>query len=368
MNPFDRARRKAIEIRGQLLSHCQEGIPDSDELLANLEDVVEIAIEPVPHDHFELGNGDAALKRSIKTIYIRNDASSEEYAYLLAHELGHWFLDFVEGKKTISQLSMLNPQVEPGEAVIVEGYGAWERQELQANVFARELLLPRELAFELWQEGGRSRSIAKRLHLHLELVRQQLADALLLPRVPIPPAPIAPTPSKAQLDAAEANERFVNVVAGPGTGKTTTLVHRITYLLNQGVPPNKILVLTFTTRAAQELVERLRIANVTGASQIWAGTFHALGLEFLRKYHTLFDLTPQIRIADDLQQVRMMVQELPKIELQYYRRLQNPYDWLPEVLGIISRLKEELVTPDDYTNIVAKLPPWMMKLHGIARI
>ncbi|WP_170929582.1 MULTISPECIES: UvrD-helicase domain-containing protein [unclassified Pseudomonas] len=357
MNPFDRARRKAIEIRGQLLSHCQEGIPDSDELLANLEDVVEIAIEPVPHDHFELGNGDAVLKRSIKTIYIRNDASPEEYAYLLAHELGHWFLDFVEGKKTISQLSMLNPQVEPGEAIIVEGYGAWERQELQANVFARELLLPRELAFELWQEGGRSRSIAKRLHLHLELVRQQLADALLLPRIPIPPAPIAPTPSKAQLDAAEAKERFVNVVAGPGTGKTTTLVHRITYLLNQGVPPNKILVLTFTTRAAHELVERLRIANVTGASQIWAGTFHALGLEFLRKYHTLFDLTPQIRIADDLQQVKMMVQELPKIELQYYRRLQNPYDWLPEVLGIISRLKEELVTPDDYANILAKLPP-----------
>lgn len=357
MNPFDRARSKAIEIRHQLLSYCLEGCPDSDELLACLEDVVDIAIEPVPHDHFELGNGDAVLKRSIKTIYIRNDASPEEYAYLLAHELGHLFLDFVEGKKTISQLSMLNPQVEPGEAVIVEGYGAWERQELQANVFARELLLPRELAFELWQEGGRSRSIAKRLHLHLELVRQQLADALLLPRVPIPPAPIAPTPSKAQLAAAEAKERFVNVVAGPGTGKTTTLVQRISYLINQGVAANKILVLTFTTRAAQELVERLRIANVSGASQVWAGTFHALGLEFLRKYHTLFDLNPQIRIADDLQQVRLMIRELPKINLQYYRRLQNPYDWLPDVLGLISRLKEELVTPDNYAKILANLPP-----------
>lgn len=357
MNTFDRARRKAIEIRDQLLSYCQEGCPDSDELLACLEDVVDIAIEPVPPDHFELGNGDAVLKRSIKTIYIRNDASAEEHAYLLAHELGHWFLDFVEGKKTISQLSMLSPQVEPGEAVIVEGYGAWERQELQANVFARELLLPRDLAFELWQEGGRSRSIAKRLHLHLELVRQQLADALLLPRLPIPPPPIAPIPSRTQLAAAEAKERFVNVVAGPGTGKTTTLVQRISYLISQGVPPNKILVLTFTTRAAQELVERLRIANVSGASQVWAGTFHALGLEFLRKYHTLFDLTPQIRIADDLQQVRMMVRELPKIDLLHYRRLQNPYDWLPDVLGIISRLKEELVTPDDYARILAGLPP-----------
>lgn len=357
MNPFDRARRKAGEIRGQLLSHCLDQRPDSNELLAALEEVVNIAVEPVPFDHFELGNGDAVLKRSFKTIYIRNDVSPEERAYLLAHELGHWYLDFVEGKKTISQLSMLNPQVEPGTAVLVEGYGAWERQELQANVFARELLLPRELAFELWQEGERSRSIAKRFHLHLELVRQQLADAMLLPRIPIPPPPSAPTPSPAQLAAAEAKERFVNVVAGPGTGKTTTLVQRIAYLISQGVPPNKILVLTFTTRAAQELVERLRIANVSGASQVWAGTFHALGLEFLRKYHTLFELTPQIRIADDLQQVRMMIKELPKIDLQYYRRLQNPYDWLPEVLKIISRLKEELVSPDDYARILASLPP-----------
>ncbi|SFL39255.1 UvrD-helicase domain-containing protein [Azotobacter beijerinckii] len=357
MNPFDRARRKALEVRSQLLTHCAGNCPSSSELVDAIEDVVELAIEPLPAGHFELGTGEAALKRSINTIYIRRDVSGSERAYLLAHELGHWFLDFVEAQKTISQLALLNPSNAGPGATVVEGYGAWERQELQANVFARELLLPRDVAKQLWREGKRSRDIAGQLQLPLELVRQQLADSLLLPDVPIPPPTQAPDPSPAQRTAAEAREHYTNVVAGPGTGKTTTLVHRITHLINEGVPANKILVLTFTTKAAQELVERLRIANVRSAAQVWAGTFHALGLEFLRKYHQLFGLTPQIKVADQLQQVRLLIKELPKIDLKYYLRLQNPYDWVPGVLKIISRLKEELVTPERYAEILAGLDP-----------
>jgi superfamily I DNA/RNA helicase len=355
VNPFDRARRKALEARSQLLNHCEEKYPSSNELIAAIEDAFELAIEPVPAGHFELGNGEAVLKRSIKTIYVRRDVSDSERSYLLAHELGHWFLDFVEAQKTISQLALLNPSNASSGATIVEGYGAWERQELQANVFARELLLPRDVAKQLWQKGKRSRDIAKLLQLPLELVRQQLADALLLPDIPIPTPQEAPAPSPAQTKAAEARERYTNVVAGPGTGKTTTLVHRITHLINSGVPANKILVLTFTTKAAQELIGRLRISKAPNAVQVWAGTFHALGLEFLRKYHQLFDLPPQIKVADQLQQVRLLIKELPKIDLKYYRRLQNPYEWVPDVLKLIGRLKEELVTPERYAEILTHL-------------
>ncbi|MFV3368849.1 UvrD-helicase domain-containing protein [Pseudomonas sp. NY15435] len=357
MNPYDRARRKALEVRSDLLIHCVGSRPNCNELVNAIEDAIELAIEPVPEGHFELGTGEAALKRELETIYIRRDVPLSERAYLLAHELGHWFLDFVESKKTISQLAMLDPSGAAPGATIVEGYGAWERQELQANVFARELLLPRDLAKQMWSEGMRSRQIATQLQMPLELVRQQLADALLLPDVPISPASQPPEPSDAQKTAAEAPERYTNVVAGPGTGKTTTLVHRITHLINDGVPASKILVLTFTTKAAQELVERLRLANVPGATQVWAGTFHALGLEFLRKYHADFGLAPQIKVADLLQQVRLLIKELPNVDLHYYRRLQNPYDWVPDVLKIISRLKEELVTPERYTEILAGLVP-----------
>jgi superfamily I DNA/RNA helicase len=370
MNPFDRARIQAINARAKLIAACGEQYTTSQQLIDVAEATLGIAIEWVSPDDYALGGADALLQRSMRTILIRDDVRQEAKAYLLAHELGHWYLDSPQPAPGTSTVSFIadpddeadtttatsNPSsTSPGSAV-VEGYGAWERNELQANVFARELLLPRTAARALWSAGWRSRLIATHFLLPLEVVRQQLADALLLPDVPpVPPAPAHP-PSDAQRLAAEAPEKFVNVVAGPGTGKTTTLVHRVAHLIASGVPANRILVMTFTNRAAQELAERLTAANVPNASQVWAGTFHSFGLELLRKHHLLFGLTPQIKIADALQQVRMMVEELPTLQLEYFFRLSNPYDWLPDVLRIIHRLKEELVTPDEYAAIVRALP------------
>lgn len=371
MNPFDRARIQAINARAKLIAACGNQYPTSQQLLDVAEATLGIAIEWVPPDYYALGGADALLQRSMQTVLIRDDVRPEAKAYLLAHELGHWYLDSPQpapGNSTVSFIAdpdaeasttstTSNPSTTSPGSAVVEGYGAWERNELQANVFARELLLPRTVARALWSTGWRSRLIATHFLLPLEVVRQQLADALLLPDIPpVPPAPAHP-PSDAQRLAAEALERFVNVVAGPGTGKTTTLVHRVAHLIASGVPANRILVMTFTNRAAQELVERLTAANVPNASQVWAGTFHSFGLELLRKHHLLFDFTPQIKIADLLQQVRMMVDELPTLQLEYFFRLSNPYDWLPDVLRIIHRLKEELVSPDEYAAIVRTLPP-----------
>lgn len=357
MNTFDRARIEAMNARAKLIAACGNDYPTSEQLLAVAESTLGLAIDWVEPDNYALGGGDALIQPWMKTILIRNDVRLEERAYLLAHELGHWYLDSPKpppGTTSTSFISDVAGQ-SPGSAV-VDGYGAWERQELQANIFARELLLPKSAARALWSNGWRSRQIATSFQLPLEVVRQQLADALLLPDVtPVLPAPTHP-PSDAQRRAAQAPEKYVNVVAGPGTGKTTTLVHRVAHLIASGVPASKILVMTFTNRAAQELVERLTAANVPNASHIWAGTFHSFGLELLRKHHHLFELTPQIKVADLLQQVRMMVEELPTLELKYFFRLRNPYDWLPDVLKIIHRLKEELVFPDDYAAILQTLP------------
>lgn len=357
MNPFDRARIEAMNARAKLIAACGNNYPTSEQMLTVAESTLGLAIDWVEPDDYALGGGDALIQPWMKTILIRNDVRLEERAYLLAHELGHWYLDSPKPPLGTTSTSFISSEAgpSPGSAV-VDGYGAWERQELQANVFARELLLPKSAARALWSNGWRSRQIATHLRLPLEVVRQQLADALLLPDVaPVPPAP-TPPPSDAQRHAAQAPEKYVNVVAGPGTGKTTTLVHRVAHLIASGVPASKILVMTFTNRAAQELVERLTAANVPNASHIWAGTFHSFGLELLRKHHHLFELTPQIKVADLLQQVTMMVNELPTLELKYFFRLRNPYDWLPDVLKIIHRLKEELVSPGDYATILQTLP------------
>lgn len=357
MNPFDRARRQAFETREALVGLAASlGGVSSSELLAHVEDTLEIAIERLPYGHPELGGGSGVLKREIQTIYIRNDVSPGETAYLIAHELGHWYLDGDRPAQTVAHLTSMTDSYGSQATVAVEAYGARERLELQANVFARELLLPRGVANQLFHGGSGATVIAATLEVPLEIVRLQLFDGILLPILPPAPPPPLPLMTQGQHDAATAPETFVNVVAGPGTGKTTTLIHRIKHLVERGIPPSQILVLTFTNKAAHELVERLKVSGIAGAADVWAGTFHAFGLEFLRKYHQIFGLESDVRLADPLMQVRLMVSTLPKVRLKYYLRLQNPYDWLPGVLGHIKRLKEECLTVADYRARLAALP------------
>ncbi|MFM0179087.1 MULTISPECIES: UvrD-helicase domain-containing protein [Paraburkholderia] len=349
MNPFERARTEAHKLRQQLLKHCTTSLPSSLELLTFVEDELNLCIDKVPATYAALGGGGAVLRRKECFIYVRNTVSDGEYSYLVAHELGHWKLDADKPELTIADLKALMGSEGTPAAIKVEAYGARERQELQANVFARELLLPREVAATLWRQGKGPREIAQTLVLPLELVRQQVLDAVLLPKAtPVVPRDL-PAPSPDQKSAAEAPERFVNVVAGPGTGKTTTLVHRVKYLIEQqNVDPSRILVLTFTNKAAFELVERLRVAGIQRAADVWAGTFHAFGLEFLRKYHQHFGLDQDVMVADRLHEVTLLVRNLPSIDLQYFLRVEDPYDWLQPVLKCIQRLKEELVGPDEY--------------------
>lgn len=356
MNPFDRARHQALIARSQLSANST-ALEASPQLLDNIETVFNVAVDRMPHGHPLLGNGCGALRRDQRTIYVRNDVSLADESYLIGHELGHWFLDADKKELTVAELSAIYASHGSSATMIVESYGTHERLELQANVFARELLLPRELARELWSQGMTSERIAAMCVVPLEVVRQQMIDALMLPTLQPHPGSPLPTLDMAQHDAATAVERFVNVVAGPGTGKTTTLVYRIKHLIENGVEPNKILALTFTNKAANELIERLKASSIQGASDVWTGTFHAFGLEFLRKFHHLYNLPSEVQVADLLMQVRLLVRLLPKVTLKYYLRLQDPYDWIPEVLGYIKRLKEELISPQEYRNRLSLLGP-----------
>ena len=90
----------------------------------------------------------------------------------------------------------------------------------------------------------------------------------------------------------------VMVVAGPGSGKTRVLTFRIAHIINSGVPPWKILALTFTNKAAREMQDR--IAKVVGdtAQQVWAGTFHSLFARILRMEADKIGYPPNFTIYD----------------------------------------------------------------------
>jgi DNA helicase II / ATP-dependent DNA helicase PcrA len=94
------------------------------------------------------------------------------------------------------------------------------------------------------------------------------------------------------------------IVAGPGTGKTRTLTHRIAYLCAElGVYPEECLAITFTRRAAEEL--RHRLAGLLGpvAEDVTVGTFHSLGLSMLRENAERVGLSPAFRVADEAERL-----------------------------------------------------------------
>ena len=91
------------------------------------------------------------------------------------------------------------------------------------------------------------------------------------------------------------------IVAGAGTGKTKTLVSRVSYLLSQGVQPERILLLTFTRRAAEEMLKRATSVAAVDESltrRIWGGTFHATANRLLRIYAKAAGLLPDFTIMD----------------------------------------------------------------------
>ena len=106
----------------------------------------------------------------------------------------------------------------------------------------------------------------------------------------------------AQRRAAEADDRPLLIIAGAGTGKTQTLAHRVAALIARGADPRRILLLTFSRRAAQEMTRRAaRLLDGRGAAEAmlpWAGTFHAIANRLLRHHAHEAGLDPAFTLLD----------------------------------------------------------------------
>lgn len=88
------------------------------------------------------------------------------------------------------------------------------------------------------------------------------------------------------------------VIAGAGTGKTRALTYRLAALVHAGVDPSRILLVTFTNRAAREMLHRVELLIQTGTRDIWGGTFHHIANRILRKHGNLLGIDPAFTILD----------------------------------------------------------------------
>ncbi|AYY11697.1 AAA family ATPase [Actinobacteria bacterium YIM 96077] len=115
----------------------------------------------------------------------------------------------------------------------------------------------------------------------------------------------------AQREAAAAGGGPLLIIAGPGTGKTRTLTHRIAHLLTeQGVPARQCLAITFTRRAAKEMTDRLHGLVGRESAALTVTTFHSFGLSIVREQHWRFGLSADFGVADAERQLEILAEAL----------------------------------------------------------
>ena len=136
-----------------------------------------------------------------------------------------------------------------------------------------------------------------------------------------PPSAPAPVDFRKALNAeqyaaATAPDGPVFVLAAAGTGKTRTLVYRVAHLVEKGVDPSRILLLTFTNRAAREMLERAERAAGRTVSGLWGGTFHHMANRILRRYSTLLDFKADFTILDRDDSVSLMKEIITRLKLK----------------------------------------------------
>ena len=146
-----------------------------------------------------------------------------------------------------------------------------------------------------------------------------------------------------QREAVVHGEGPLLIFAGAGSGKTRALTYRIAYLVHErGVPPERLLAVTFTNKAANEMKERIRQLVGEQADRIWAGTFHSICARLLRRQGQRIGIQPSYSIFDTGDQQALVKECLSLADV-------DPKQWPPAaVLDTISQAKNELIDPQRF--------------------
>ncbi len=196
------------------------------------------------------------------------------------------------------------------------------------------------------------------------------------------------TPTSAQREAITTTEGPVLVIAGPGSGKTFTLVERVVHLIREkNLSPENLLVVTFTNKAARELVSRIstQLANAEipfRLDDMYMGTFHSICLSILRKYIHQTDFAKQVVQLDDFDQQYFIYEHLDQYQrishtqhiwaktdsrIDNQSRSNNPlppearrWNYAGDIKYWMNRINEEMIDPKSLKNTTKQ------ELHGLA--
>lgn len=358
MDAIEAARQTAEKLHLAALKRDSDTSDTSDLLRFVMEEANHRGIDVFarPQGDPKLNGGRALFDCQAEMILYEDVGSDFDKAFLIAHEIGHLVLEgLTEDNLTTGVEPDRSSEAPAVGAERVVDYGSRERREIIMDLFAREFLLPRSLV-KRWHidEQMTSEAIADKLKAPLSVVQQQLIDALLLPPITASYSEPAGAPiglDKSQSTAALHRGSAFQLQAGPGTGKTRTLVHRIESLLEEGVDPGTILVLTFSNKAAGELRERIAAKFPDAVATLWLGTFHSFGLDIVHRFHDRLGLSEHPRVVSRYEAIEMLEDELARLPLKHFRNLYDPTLDLGDMLSAISRAKDEVVNADEYRSL-----------------
>lgn len=352
MDPIELARQHARRLHDEAVQRGRN--PWSPyEFAVGVANDLGITVETCAPGAAMLDGGRASFDPDLPLILHEVDGSPFDQAFLVAHEIGH--AELGDGEEASEPAAHIDPARTSEAAPVgmdrVVDYSRRQRREVQMDLFARELLLPRSLIVDLHVVQGQTCSdIAGRLGAPFEVVAQQMLDALLLPAIQVAAEadPVEIPLNDKQRDAAQHRGAAFLLQAGPGTGKTRTLVARVESLLDEGIDPRRILLLTFSNKAAGEMTERIALKRPKDAAALCIGTFHSFGLDILRRFNDRCNLPADPRLMDRTEAVELLENEFPRLGLTHYRNLYDPSQTAADILTAVSRAKDEVVDAARY--------------------
>lgn len=143
------------------------------------------------------------------------------------------------------------------------------------------------------------------------------------------------------------------VLAGAGSGKTRTLTYRVAYLLTQGIAPWQILLLTFTNKAAREMLDRVEDLTGVPRQKFWGGTFHSIGQRIIRTHAEKVGLTKNYTILDQGDAESLFGDVIRGIDAKFTKNKENPKPRV--ILEIISYARN---TRRDLRKVIEEKYPW----------
>ena len=173
-------------------------------------------------------------------------------------------------------------------------------------------------------------------------------------------------PNEKQQEAIDILKGQVMLLAGPGTGKTFTVINRIEKMLADGVEPSSILCLTFSDAAASEMRQRLIKKMGVKASSVDIYTYHSFCNDIIKEYPTQFEMSGDVRLITDTEKIALMKESIDEAKLEYFVPARaDKYFFTKNFISYVEKLKTKRVSKEEYLDCINTNPSLMPRYKEV---